>query len=416
LSLDSALTWLGAGSLAAWLYLLFCNGRFWRGDQRLPARPPVDGALARWPAVVAVVPARNEADVVERTLRSLLDQDYPGELQIVLVDDRSDDGTGDIARRLARGPAAGSTSDSMARCADGPRLVVVESEPMPSGWVGKMWAVHTGIRLAEARWPDTPYLFLTDADVEHAAGSLRAMVYKAETDGLGLVSLMVMLHCQTAWEKLLIPAFVYFFQMLYPFPRINDPRSRVAGAAGGCALVRSDSLKRAGGIESIRGEIIDDCALGAALKTVGRIWVGLSDTDYSRRPYARLAEIWAMVARSADTQLRHSAWLLALTVVGLTLVFLAPALIAVSLPLHGNVWAAGLAGIAWLAMAWSFGPTARRYQRSSAFGLLLPAAALLYLGMTLDSARRHRSGEGSRWKGRVGAGNPDAAGAAVRPD
>ena len=234
MTLDSPLSWLGAGSLAAWIYLIFCNGRFWQGDQRLPTKTPARDALASWPAVVAVVPARNEADVIEQTLDSLLAQDYPGEFQIVLVDDCSDDGTGDIARRLARDHPAGS------------RLTVVETAEIPDGWVGKMWAVQTGIQLAEARWPEAPYLHLTDADVEHGPDNLRAMVYKADADELGLVSLMVMLHCKTRWEKLLIPAFVYFFQMLYPFPRINDPRSRVAGAAGGCMLIRAESLKRAG--------------------------------------------------------------------------------------------------------------------------------------------------------------------------
>ena len=401
---DSPLIWLGAGSLAAWSYLVFCNRRFWQGDQRLRAEAPANDALAKWPAVVALVPARNEADVVERTLHSLLAQDYPGELQIVLLDDHSDDGTGDVARRLARDHPAGS------------KLRVVETEDMPGGWVGKMWAVHAGIRVAEARWPESPYLHLTDADVEHDPGNLRAMVYKAEAEGLDLVSLMVMLHCETHWEKLLIPAFVYFFQMLYPFPRINDPRSRVAGAAGGCMLVRAESLRRAGGIESIRGEIIDDCALAAALKSVGRIWVGLSDTERSVRPYSGLGEIWTMVARSAYTQLRHSAWLLAITVVGMALVFLSPPLVALSFPAHGNTWATLLAGSAWLAMAWTFRPSALRYRRPAAFGLVLPAAALLYLGMTLDSARRHRIGLASRWKGRAGAGNPHAAGAAVALD
>ena len=401
---DSPLSWLGAGSLAAWSYLFFCNGRFWQGDQRLGTEAPANDALAKWPAVVALVPARNEADILERTLNSLLAQDYPGELQIVLLDDRSDDGTGEVARRLARDHPAGS------------KLRVVETEDMPGGWVGKMWAVHTGIRVAEARWPESPYLHLTDADVEHDPGNLRAMVYKAEVEGLDLVSLMVMLRCKTHWEKLLIPAFVYFFQMLYPFPRINDPRSRVAGAAGGCMLVKAASLRRAGGIESIRGEIIDDCALAAALKSVGRIWVGLSDTECSVRPYSGLGEIWTMVARSAYTQLRYSAWLLAITVVGMALVFLAPALVALSFPAHGNVWATLLAGSAWLAMAWTFRPSALRYRRPAAFGLVLPAAALLYLGMTLDSARRHRIGVASRWKGRAGAGNHHAAGAASALD
>jgi hopene-associated glycosyltransferase HpnB len=235
LPFDSPLSWLGAGSLAVWIYLVFFNGRFWRGDQRLCARAPADDALAKWPAVVAVVPARNEADVVGRTLNSLLAQDYPGELQIVLVDDHSDDGTGDVARRLAR------------EHPDGSMLRVVAAEDMPGGWVGKMWALHTGIEAAKTQWPASRYLQLTDADVEHGPGNLRAMVYKAEAGELDLVSLMVMLHCETRWEKLLIPAFVYFFQMLYPFPRINDPRSHVAGAAGGCMLVTAESLRRAGG-------------------------------------------------------------------------------------------------------------------------------------------------------------------------
>ena len=401
---DSLLSWLGAGSLAAWIYLVFFNGRFWQGDQRLRAQAPADAALAKWPAVVAVVPARNEADLVERTLTSLLAQDYPGDFQIVLVDDRSDDGTGDVARRLARDHPAGS------------KLRVVATEEIPRGWVGKMWALHTGIEVAKTQWPASRYLHLTDADVEHSPGNLRAMVYKAEAGGLDLVSLMVMLHCETRWEKLLIPAFVYFFQMLYPFPRINDPRSHVAGAAGGCMLVTAESLRRAGGIESIRGEIIDDCALGAALKSVGRVWVGLSDTEHSVRPYSGLGEIWAMVARSAYTQLRHSAWMLAISVVGMALAFLAPPLVALTFPAHGNVWATLLAGSAWLAMAWTFRPSALRYRRPALFGLVLPAAALLYLGMTLDSARRHRIGVGSRWKGRAGAGNPRAAGRAAALD
>jgi len=398
LPFDSPLSWLGAGALAAWIYLVFFNGRFWQGDQRLRAQAPADDALPEWPAVVAVVPARNEADVVERTLRSLLAQDYPGKFQIVLVDDHSDDGTGDAARRLARDHPGGSI------------LRVVATDDMPGGWVGKMWALHTGIQNAAARWPESPYLHLTDADVEHGPDNLRAMVYKAETEGLDLVSLMVMLHCETRWERLLIPAFVYFFQMLYPFPRINDPRSGVAGAAGGCMLVRAQSLKRAGGIESIRGEIIDDCALGAAVKAIGRIWIGLSDTEFSVRPYPGLGEIWAMVARSAYTQLRHSAWMLAIGVAGMALAFLSPPLVALTFPAHGDVGAALLATAAWFAMAWTFRPSARRYRQPALCGLALPAAALLYLGMTLDSARRHRIGTGGRWKGRTGAGNPRAAG------
>ncbi len=233
---DSPLNWLGAGSLAAWIYLVFFNGRFWQGDQRLCAQAPANDALAKWPAVVAVVPARNEADVVERTLKSLLAQDYPGEFQIVLVDDRSEDGTGDVARRLAHDHPAAST------------LRVVTTEDMPGGWVGKMWALHTGIEAAETQWPESPYYHLTDADVEHGPGNLRAMVYQAEAGGLDLVSLMVMLHCKTRWEKLLIPAFVYFLSDALSLSAHQRPAlTRRRCAAGGCMLVKAESLRRAGG-------------------------------------------------------------------------------------------------------------------------------------------------------------------------
>ncbi len=384
-------------SAAAWVYLVFLNGRFWKADQRLSAESPADDALPQWPAVVAVVPARNEADVIERTLRSLLAQDYPAAFRIVVVDDHSGDGTGELARRLARVHPEGA------------RVRVLEAEDRPRGWVGKMWAVHSGIRVAETHWPETRYLQLTDADVEHSPGNLRAMVYKAETERLDLVSLMVMLHCKTRWERLLIPAFVYFFQKLYPFPRINDPRSRVAGAAGGCMLVNAESLKRAGGIASIRGRIIDDCALGAALKAAGRIWLGLSDSERSVRPYAGLGEIWSMVARSAYTELRHSPWRLAIAVVGMPLVYLAPPLVVLSAPAHGNALASCLSGFAWLAMAWTFRPTAALYRLPPASGAALPVSGLFYLGMTLDSARRHWIGAGGHWKGRANAGSAGGA-------
>jgi len=404
LPFDSPLSWLGAASLACWVYLACFNGRFWRGDQRISAQAPAADALVQWPAVVAVVPARNEADVVERALKSLLAQDYPGEFRIVLVDDRSGDGTGDVARRIARAQPAAS------------KLQVVATEAMPPGWVGKVWAMQTGIEAAAQRWPGARYLQLTDADVEHAPDNLRSMVYEAEVGGLALFSLMVMLHCESRWEKLLIPAFVYFFQMLYPFPHINDPRSRVAGAAGGCMLVRAESLERAGGLQAIRGAIIDDCALGAALKSVGRVRIGLSDGERSLRPYAGLGGIWAMVARSAYTQLRHSPRRLAISAIGMALAFVAPPLVVLSHPLHANPAATLLAGCAWLAMAWTFRPSAQRYRLPAIAGLLLPATALLYLGMTLDSARRHRIGLGGQWKGRAGAGDPRAAGAVAAPD
>jgi hopene-associated glycosyltransferase HpnB len=387
---------LSLASLAAWLYLAFLHGRFWRADVRL--EPGAAAALpgGAWPRVVAVVPARNEEDAVERSLRSLLAQDYPGPFEVVLVDDQSEDATAARAGALA--------------ARDG-RLAVVRTPERPEGWVGKMWAVHTGVAEAARRRPDAEYWLLTDADVEHSPGNLRRLVAKARGERLDLVSLMVRLHCERGLERLLIPAFVYFFQKLYPFPRINDPRSRTAGAAGGCMLVRADALARAGGIEAVRGEVIDDCALGKALKARGPIWVGLGPSEYSFRPYTG-ADVWNMVARSAYTQLGHSPWLLAGTVVGLVLIYLVPPALALAGPLHGSAVAAAAALAAWGLMAWTFQPTLRDYGRSPWLGLALPAAGALYLGMTLDSARRHHLGRGAEWKGRAGAGN---AAAATRP-
>lgn len=342
-----------------------------------------------------MVPARNEADVIERTLRSLLEQDYPGEFHVVMVDDQSDDRTGDIARQLAIHHPAGT------------RLTVKAAEDRPSGWLGKMWALHTGLQYAEKQWPDAAYRYLTDADTEHSRGNLRELVSKAEYEGLDLVSLMVRLHCQHAWEKLLIPAFVYFFQKLYPFPLINDHRSIVGGAAGGCILVRNRALKQAGGIATIRGEVIDDCALGAAIKRGGKIWVGLTDSEHSIRPYGGFADIWAMVKRTAYTQLRYSPLMLVGAVMGLVLVYLVPPLVTLTWPLHGSALAGGLAVFAWLMMMYSFQPTLRLYGLATTYGVVLPAAALLYLGMTVDSAWGHWLKIGGQWKGRTGIGCTD---------
>jgi len=398
---DAALAWLAAASLASWLYLAFLHGRFWRGEARLAAGEPEPPA-AGWPAVAAVIPARNEQAAIARSAGSLLGQDYPGCLDVVVVDDESEDATARAAQALAAVHPRGE------------RLLVVASEPRPPGWVGKMWAVATGVRAAAGRAPAARWLWLTDADVEHAPDTLRRLVAKGEAERLDLVSLMVKLHCASGWEKVLIPAFVYFFQKLYPFPRINDPRARTAGAAGGCMLVRREALERAGGIEAVRGEVIDDCALGARLKARGPVWVGLAEREWSFRPYAGLSEIWAMVARSAYTQLRHSPWLLAGTVAGLALVYLAPPLLALGLPWHRSVAAAALGAAAWALLAWTFLPTLRLYGLAPARALALPLAGLLYLGMTLDSARLHRRGRGALWKGRPGAGRAPL-GAAHRP-
>jgi hopene-associated glycosyltransferase HpnB len=390
----SLLVVLSVASLLAWLYLAFFHGRFWRAEVRLDPGAAPAPAPSVWPVVVAVVPARNEEDAAPRAVRSLLAQDYPGPFEVLLVDDQSEDATAARVRALAE--------------AD-PRLALVRTPPRPEGWVGKMWAVHTGVGEAARRRPDAEFLLLTDADVEHTPGNLRRLVAKARGEGLDLVSLMVRLHCERGWERLLIPAFVYFFQKLYPFPRINDPRSRTAGAAGGCMLVRREALARAGGIEAIRGEIIDDCALGKALKAGGRIWVGLGPSEYSFRPYVGLGDVWSMVARSAYTQLGHSPLRLAGAGLGLTLVYLVPPLVALGWPLHGDTPAASAALAAYGLMAWTFQPTLRDYERSPWLGLALPLAGGLYLGMTFDSARRHHQGRGAEWKGRAGAGSAAAA-------
>jgi hopene-associated glycosyltransferase HpnB len=393
--LDSTLLWLTTFSLLGWLYLTFGNGRFWYADQRLDGDRPLSHEAGPWPTVVAIVPARNEADVLERTLSSLLEQDYPGEFHVVVVDDQSEDRTGDMARQLASQHPAGA------------RLTVEMTEDRPHGWMGKMWAVHTGLQFAEKHWPDAVYHYLTDADIEHSRGNLRELVSKAESEGLDLVSLMVRLHCKHVWEKLLIPAFVYFFQQLYPFPLINDPHSAVGGAAGGCMLVRTRTLKQVGGIAVIRGEVIDDCALGLAIKRKGKIWVGLTDSEHSIRPYVGLTDIWEMVTRTAYTQLKYSPLILVGTVLGLAVVYLLPPLVTLTWPIHENGPAGQLAVLAWCLMLYTIQPTLRIYALTPTFGFVLPVAALLYLGMTMDSARRHWLRIGGQWKGRRGIGITD---------
>jgi len=372
------LTALAGLSLAVWLYLLLLHGRYWRADQRLDDLTP-----AATPSVVVVVPARNEADVVATALTSLLHQDYAG-IQVILVDDGSDDGTGDMARAL-----------------DDPRLTVLTAPPRPPGWVGKMWAVETGVAAAAELAPDASYVLLTDADIAHDPGTVRCLVAKAERDDLALASLMVRLHCRGPWERLLIPAFVYFFQQLYPFPWVNDPRRRTAGAAGGCMLVRRTALETAGGIAAVKGALIDDCALARVLKRQGPVWLGLGTRERSLRAYRGPAPIWRMIARSAYAQLQFSPMLLALCVVGMALVYVVPPGLALTWPSRE---AGALAAAAWAVMAITYVPTLRLYGQRPVSALLLPLAGLFYTLATLDSARRHWLGRGGEWKGRVRAG------------
>ncbi|MFJ5552808.1 glycosyltransferase [Streptomyces sp. NPDC093225] len=374
------------GSLAAWSWLLLGQGMFWRTDVRLPPRREP----AAWPSVAIVVPARDEAEVLPRSLPSLLAQCYPGEAEVYLVDDGSRDGTGELARRLA---------------AEHPGLPLTVSspgEPAP-GWTGKLWALRHGIALARSGPHGEPaYLLLTDADIAHEAGSLRELVSAAETAGLDLVSQMARLRTAGPWERLVVPAFVYFFAQLYPFRWVNRPDARTAAAAGGCVLLRTEAAVRAGVPDSIRQAVIDDVSLARAVKrSGGRIWLGLAERVDSVRPYPALSDLWRMVSRSAYAQLRHSPALLVGTVAGLALVYLVPpAALAAGLA-GGRPALAATGGLAWLVMAGTYLPVLRYYRQPAALAPLLPLTALLYLLMTVDSAVQHHRGRGAAWKGRT---------------
>ncbi|TMJ73132.1 MAG: glycosyltransferase [Alphaproteobacteria bacterium] len=372
---------LASTALAVWLYLIFARGAFWRCSQRddwpspqVPARPPV----------AAVVPARNEADCIGRTIASLLAQDYPGPWTVILVDDDSSDGTAEIAHRGADGNE---------------RLKVVRSRGLPAGWTGKLWAIKQGIDAAAALPQPPVYVLLTDADIVHATDSVSRLVAHAERNALVLTSLMVKLHCESFAERIAIPAFVFFFQMLYPFVWVNRRQSSVAAAAGGCMLVRADILCKAGGMDAIRAALIDDCALAKVLKAHGPIWLGLTERVRSIRRYPAVSDIRRMVVRSAYAQLSYSPLVLGGTVVSMALTYLLPPLLAI----FGSGIARVIAVVAWGLMFIAFQPTLRFYRLSPLWGLAMPAIALEYMIFTLDSACQYMRGRGGSWKGRLQA-------------
>jgi hopene-associated glycosyltransferase HpnB len=371
-------------AFAIWLYLIAARGGFWLCRERdtVVPRPP-----ARWPNVVALVPARNEAESIATSIGSLLAQDYPGPLSVVLIDDDSDDGTAALAQEVAA--EAGSQHPVM----------VVQSRGVALGWTGKLWALKQGIdaALSGAQTPD--YLLLTDADIAHTRESVRALVARAEHGGLVLTSLMAKLRCESFAERSHVPAFVYFFQMLFPFAWVNAPERATAAAAGGCMLVRLDALAQAGGIERIRSALIDDCSLARVMKSIGPIWLGLTERVRSLRRYDMLEDVRAMISRSAYAQLNYSPALLAATMLGLALTFLAAPLLV----LFGTGFAQILGALVWVMMALSFQPMLRFYGRSPLWGVALPAIAFAYMLYTLDSAIRYARGQGGRWKGRVQA-------------
>jgi hopene-associated glycosyltransferase HpnB len=388
----AVLAWV---SLAIWLVLLAGRGGFWRMNLRLPEAEP-DTARTSWPGVTAIVPARDEAGILPSALPSVLAQDYPGPYTVIVVDDASTDGTGEVA------------SDIAAAFKNGAQLRVLRGAGPPPGWAGKVAAMDRGVREVDK---GSEYVLFTDSDIAHPADGLRRLVRQAEDGGLDLVSLMARLSTDSPAERMIVPAFVYSFFQLYPPSWVRRMDSRTAAAAGGCMLVRRDALDRAGGLVEIADARIDDVALGTLIKRggkgrhVGRIWLGVTTGVRSLRPYPRLADLWDMIARSAYTQLRYSPWLLLGTVIGLVLTYGVPPVLGV-VGLATQSWGVAVpALLGWAVMSVSYVPVLRLYGLGWWRAPLLPGVMALYGAMTVDSARRHRQGRGGSWKGRViGAG------------
>ncbi|MEM8722435.1 MAG: glycosyltransferase [Cyanobacteria bacterium P01_G01_bin.39] len=371
-------------SLAIWLFLILFWGNFWRGDQRLTS----DTKEIAAPRIWAVVPARDEAEAIALCLTSLLNQNYPGEFSVIVVDDNSSDRTGEIAQE---------TASSLGKQQN---LTVITGKPLPDGWSGKLWAMNQGIEFAQTKTPD--YILLTDADIQHDQDNLKQLVAQATVKNLDLVSLMVLLRCQSFWEKLLIPAFVFFFQKLYPFPWVNDPRKSLAAAAGGCILISNQALTSIGGIAAIKDALIDDCSLAHAVKSQQKnIWLGLTETTISLRGYDNLKVIWNTIARTAYTQLNYSPWLLVGTLMGMALVYLVTPIYLVVGILSSNWLIVAICILTWMLMIIAYLPTIRLYKLSPLWAFWLPAIAFLYTLMTLDSAIKYYQGQGGAWKGRT---------------
>jgi hopene-associated glycosyltransferase HpnB len=377
---------LAAIVLAIWLYLIAARGGFWRAAERDdPGVAPEGDATSRWPAVSAVIPARDEAETIGETVASMLRQDYREVFTVIVVDDQSRDPTARIARETAATLAADE------------RLTVVSGRALPPGWTGKLWAQQQGVEYADRATTPPDYLLLTDADIVYTPDALACLVMRAEQHGFVLTSLMAKLRCKSFAERMFVPAFIFFFQMLYPFAWAGDPRRATAAAAGGCMLVRRDALQAAGGLASIRGALIDDCALAKILKARGPISIALTDRVHSVRAYPSVGDIRRMVSRTAYAQLRYSPLLLAGTILGLTLTYLVPVALA--------IFAAGVpqfVGIfVWILMALAFRPTLRFYRLSWLWAPALPAIAAVYMAFTIDSAYQHARGRGGMWKGRA---------------
>ncbi|NEP79279.1 MAG: glycosyltransferase [Okeania sp. SIO3B3] len=373
-------------NLIIWIYLLIFRGKFWLADRRLlPISETEIKKNQYWPSISVIIAARNEAKLLRATLKSLLNQDYPGNFKIILVDDNSKDNTVNVAKYIAQ------QNNNLTK------LEVISAGNLPSGWSGKLWAINQGIRYAKKQTPAPDYFLFTDADIEYNSTNIRQLIIKAEQDNLALVSLMVKLQCQTLTEALMIPAFVFFFQKLYPFRWVNNPRNSTAAAAGGCILIRHQVLDEIGGIEVIKDALIDDCSLARAVKqksTNKKIWLGLTSDTKSRRSYPDLFSIWSMVARTAFTQLNYSPLLLVATVIGMKLTYLVPSL-GIILGVIFSWWEiVAIALLARILMFLAYLPIVRFYQLSPIYAMSLPTVALIYTLIIIDSAWRH-------WRGRV---------------
>jgi hopene-associated glycosyltransferase HpnB len=355
-------------SLCAWIYLFFAHGEFWRSRPQLSSATP-----EAFPDVDVIVPARDEAETIQAAIASLLTQDYAGNFRVILVDDNSTDATAELAGSAAK-------------------LQIIRLDSKPAGWSGKLWALHEGIAASRA-----PIVLLTDADIMHRPAHLASLVAKLQDAQLDLLSEMVRLNCSSLAERMLVPAFVYFFQMLYPFARVNDPHSAVAAAAGGTILVRREALERIGGIETIKDALIDDVALAKAVKRGGPIFLAHSELAASIRRYPRVSDLWHMISRTAFTQLRYSTPLLLLTMAGLTVIWLVPPWEAI----FGSGWGFGCGLAACALAALSYMPTLRRYRRLKLWALTLPLIALFYMAATTASAVNYWRGKGASWKNRA---------------
>ncbi|MCF7889998.1 glycosyltransferase [Candidatus Bipolaricaulota bacterium] len=386
-------------SLLIWLGLLFGRGKFWRMNQRLYPLEETE-VDHPWPSVCAIIPARNESEALPESLPSVLGQEYPGDLNVILVNDNSEDNTGELAEEIAEKSAADAN------------FQVIVPPPTPEGWAGKVWALHHGFQRAKKLDPDL--IWLTDADIVHDPETLRTLTHKLEDEGLNLASIMADLRTDSFWEKLLIPNFVYYFSMVYPFSWVNDPEKDTAAAAGGCVLARRSTLENSGGFEAISGAVIDDCALarGCSNPEGEGLWLGLSHMVTSVRNYGSLSGVWSTVSRSAFSQLGYSNLILLGTVVGMIVLFLVPpgsvalgiiGLVGLTVEMHPVLSSAliFIGGLTWLGMGASFFPILNWYGLSPAYGVLAPVGGFLYTLMTIDSGLTWWRREGSKWKGRT---------------